>query len=268
MRSHTTNQHFSSFSPKALGFFAALAVMGFLALPAPTQAQDQKLTAEEIIRRMDQNHVFESRESHTIMRIHRYGRTRESHMRSYSKGEDSSYSEFLSPARDKGIKYLKLRNNLWMYMPSAEKVLKISGHMLRQSMMGSDFSYEDMLDSAALRERYNKELVGEEKINGQPCYVLKLTQKKPGETYPTRKVWIHKTQFVTLQAELFAVSGRLLKVMKLSKVKQYGTRYYPTVVRMENKLRRGTWTEAIMKEIKFKVQLPDQIFSLRNLQRD
>ncbi|MCK6511733.1 outer membrane lipoprotein-sorting protein [Myxococcota bacterium] len=266
MRSPQAQRCFTARSTKT-AFVAMLGTAALFLSIAPTYAQD-KITPEEIIRRMDKNHVFESRESHTIMRIHRYGRTRESHMRSYSKGEDSSYTEFLSPARDKGIKYLKLRNNLWMYMPSAEKVLKISGHMLRQSMMGSDFSYEDMLDSTALRDRYNKELVGEEAVNGQLCYVLKLTQKNQGETYPTRKVWIHKTQFVTLKSELFAVSGRLLKVMTLSNVKQYGERYYPTVVRMENKLRRGTWTEATMKTIKFKVQLPEQIFSLRNLQRD
>lgn len=260
-------QPYKTLRPLLRGMLLSALCSGAFILTSTAQAEE-KLTPDDIIARMDKNHVFESRESQTVMKIHRYGRTREKRMRSYSKGEDSSYTEFLSPARDKGVKYLKLRNNLWMYMPSSEKILKISGHMLRQSMMGSDFSYEDMLDSTALKNRYNKERLKDETVDKHDCYVLKLTQKNPGETYPTRKVWIHKKYFVLIKSELFAVSGRLVKTMHLSDIKQYGERYYPITIRMENKLRRGTWTEITMKEIKFKVKLPEQVFSLRNLQRD
>ena len=47
-------------------------------------------------------------------------------------------------------------------MPRAERVQKISGHMLRQGMMGSDMSYEDMLEAADFEEKYEAEVVGEE----------------------------------------------------------------------------------------------------------
>lgn len=234
----------------------------------PAKAPAKKLTADEIIKGMDKNMVFGSRKTTSVMRIHKRGRTRSKKMLSYSKGQDTSYSVFLSPARDKGIKYLKIGDNLWMYLPSAEKVVKISGHMLRQSMMGSDFSYEDMLESRAMRESYNSKILKSEKCGKLQCYVVELNQKKPGQTYPKRKYWITHKQFVPVRSEMYAASGRLMKVMLLSKVKEYEGRYYPTKIRMENKLKRGTWTEIVMTDIAFKVKLPGQVFSLRNLQRE
>jgi hypothetical protein len=54
----------------------------------------------------------------------------------------------------------------------------------------------------------------------------------------------------------------------MSEVRKYGERYYPTVMRMEDKMREGTWTKVTLDDIQFKVQLPEQVFSLRNLQRE
>lgn len=235
---------------------------------AKAATSDKALTASQIIAKMDTNMVFETRRVLTTMRIHRRGRTKVKKLRSYSKGENTAYSEFLSPARDKGVKYLKLGDNLWMYLPSAEKTMKISGHMLRQSMMGSDFSYEDMLDARAMRQRYTSKRLKDAKVGKYDCYVIEMKQKKAGETYPTRKVWISKKYFVSLRMELFAASGRLLKVMTMSAIKKFGGRNYPTKMRMINKLRKGTWTEIEMTNIAFKVKLPEQVFSLRNLQSE
>lgn len=109
---------------------------------------------KEIIRRADNNLVPESSKSQTTMIIHERGRKYEKQMTSYGEGEKRSFAEFSSPPRDKGTKFLKIGDNMWMYMPSVEKVIKIAGHMLRQSMMGSDFSYEDILEARKLLEKY------------------------------------------------------------------------------------------------------------------
>lgn len=235
---------------------------------APANAQEKPLTGDQIIAKMDTNMVFETRKVMSEMRIYKQGTLRTKKMKSYSKGEDTSYSEFLHPARDKGVKYLKIGDNLWMYLPSAEKVVKISGHMLRQSMMGSDFSYEDMLEARKMRENYNTTLLGTEKVGKHECYVLELKEKKPGQTYPKRKYWIAKKIFVPLRSEMFAASGRLLKVMSFREIREYEGRHYPTVMRMENKMNQGTWTEVVMTDLEFRVPVPDQVFSLRNLQRE
>jgi outer membrane lipoprotein-sorting protein len=249
-------------------------LVGAFVFAQPADKQDKSkeanppLTASQILDRMDRNMIFETRRSLATMQIHRRGQTIAKTMKIYSKGEDASYVEFLSPARDKGVKYLKLGDNLWMYLPSAEKIIKIAGHMLRQSMMGSDFSYEDMLDAGALKVRYDVKLLSTVDLDGRKAYLLELNQKKRGETYPKRKIWVDTEHFTPLRTEMYALSGRLLKSTTMSEVRKYGERYYPTVMRMEDKMREGTWTKVTLDDIQFKVQLPEQVFSLRNLQRE
>ena len=94
--------------------------------------------------RMDKNLTFEARRARMVMTVEGR-RTRSFEMVSYGRGEEDSAMEYVAPARDKNTKMLKLGDELWMYLPGVDRVQKISGHMLRQGMMGSDFSYEDIL---------------------------------------------------------------------------------------------------------------------------
>ena len=74
-------------------------------------------------------------------------------MKTYARGQDDAAVLYLEPAREKGTKLLRKEDNLWLYMPRAERGQKISGHMLRQGMMGSDMSYEDTRRRSSVRKR-------------------------------------------------------------------------------------------------------------------
>ena len=106
-------------------------------------------------------------------------------------GSQQTFTEFLSPPRDRGTKMLKLQDQLWTYAPSTDRTILISGHMLRQSVMGSDLSYEDLLEDPALAAVYEAKVAGEDTVAGRPCWVLHLNAK--GRTLPmrpVRSVWI------------------------------------------------------------------------------
>ena len=60
-------------------------------------------------------------------------------------GSEKAFTENLSPAREAGTKMLKLKDKLWTYSPQTDRIIQISGHMLRQSINGSDMSYKDMM---------------------------------------------------------------------------------------------------------------------------
>ncbi|MFZ2896490.1 MAG: outer membrane lipoprotein-sorting protein, partial [Saprospiraceae bacterium] len=92
-------------------------------------------------------------------------------------GDKRSFTEYLSPAREAGTKMLKLENQLWIYSPSTDRTIQISGHMLRQSVMGSDLSYEDMMDDRKLTDIYSAKVAGEETIDNRKTWVLELTAK-------------------------------------------------------------------------------------------
>lgn len=226
----------------------------------------QSMDAFAILDKIDKNMVYKTARTEIDMTITIKNRTITKKMTSISEGNTRSFIEFLSPARDKGTKMLKLDDVIKIYYPSAERVMRLSGHMLRRSMMGSDFSYEDMTErSKKLKEEYSGQVTGEETLDGRPCYVMTLTSKIEKQTYFTRKIWVDKEKFLGLREELYAKSGKLLKVLVASEIKEFKNRYYPTVITMEDKLRKNSKTEMRVTDIQFDVQIPEETFSERNL---
>ncbi|MCU0286517.1 MAG: outer membrane lipoprotein-sorting protein [Acidobacteria bacterium] len=239
----------------------------YLAFPGARGVWSQETPgAEDILQKIDKNMVFETARSESDMIITIKNRTIIKNLVSYAHGNKQSYIEFINPARDKGTKILRNDEVIKIYYPSAERVMRISGHMLRQGMMGSDFSYEDMTERAKkLREEYNAEVKGEEEIDGVPCYLLVMTSKLEKQTYFTRKAWVDRHRFLVLKEELYAKSGKLLKILKASDVKDYKGRFYPTRLTMEDKLRQDSKTEMVFKKIEFDVVIPEETFSERQL---
>ncbi len=240
-------------------------------------AEALAITGEEIIKRVDANMTFATARSESKMVIHVDQDVREKTLLSYDKGREIGYAEFLSPARDKGTKYLKIKDNMWMYLPSVDKIIKISGAMLRQSMMGSDFSYEDALESTQLLQKYNATLVSEETVpvtfkeggklvtRDRVCYVVDLTAKVKEITYFRRMVWVDKLLFVPVKEDLFALSGKKLKEMTMGDIQRFGSRHYPMYMTMSNLLRANSRTEMFTTRAEFDVYVDPAYFTQSKL---
>jgi hypothetical protein len=154
-----------------------------------------------------------------------------------------------------------------MWMPAVEKTQKISGHMLRQSMMGSDMSYEDMMQASGWRKQYSGVVVGEELLEGRKVWKLELKATTPDVSYPRRLVWVDQATSIPLKQELYALSGMLLKVWTMSDVKDFGGRQFPTRMVVEDKVQQNSRTELVFENMSFAVPLEGEVFSLRWLER-
>lgn len=240
---------------------AIISIVLFITLTGQSLAQ---LTAEEIIQKRDDNEYIRSSYAEATMIISQGGRRIEKSMVMYSL-EKNGLVEFTNPA-DRGTKYLKRDDNLWMLFPDAEDIVKISGHMLEQGFMGSDFSYQDMMESDKLTELYTFALLEEDTFNDRPCYVLEAIAV-PGQkvSYYRRVSWIDKERFIGLKEELYAESGRLLKTNEVEEIEQIDNRWLPVKMVMENKLRRDTYTRFIINKIELNPELDESMFSLQNL---
>ncbi|HKK83869.1 MAG TPA: outer membrane lipoprotein-sorting protein [Atribacterota bacterium] len=223
-----------------------------------------QLTAEEIIQKRDDNEYIQSSYAEAAMIISQGGRRIEKTMIMHSLEKDALV-EFTNPA-DRGTKYLKREDNLWMFFPDAEDIVKISGHMLQQGFMGSDFSYQDMMESDKLTELYTFNLLEEDTFNDRPCYVLEAIAV-PGKkvSYYRRLTWIDKERFVGLKEELYTESGRLLKTSEVQEIEEIESRWLPVQTIMENKLRKDTYTQFIINEIELNPELNEDLFSLQSL---
>jgi outer membrane lipoprotein-sorting protein len=221
-------------------------------------------TAEELLRRVDNNEVFTTIQYEGEMIIEHQNRRIVRTMNAWARGNTDSFIEFTNP-EDRGTRYLRRGGRLMVYSPDIEGVMLISGHMLRESMMGSDLSYEDTLDNAPLSARYKPFLLGVETINDRTAWVLELTALSRTESYPTRKLWIDQENFDLLQAELFALSGAKLKEHRLLRVETISGRRFPVEVEFRDLLRRNSRTVFIMRNVVLDQPIADSVFSERNL---
>ncbi|MDD2716695.1 MAG: outer membrane lipoprotein-sorting protein [Candidatus Wallbacteria bacterium] len=226
------------------------------------------LTVEEIIKKVDHNMAPDSVIYHGEMTIHDGNSVFQKSMKIYGRGNDTAFIEFLSPPRDAGTRYLRLSDNLWMFLPRASRTVKISGHMLRQNMMGSDFSYEDQTERRKFWEQYDSAIATEEVFDTREVYVLEMIAKPGREiTYTRRKIWVDKENFVVYKSEMYAKSGKLLKLMSVLEYKPCGDRWFATKMRMEDKIKGNSYTEIQITDIELDVAIPDQVFTMQNLER-
>ena len=224
-------------------------------------------SADELMNKMDQNLTSESRRTHLKMTVEGR-RTRTFEMTSFSRGEDDAAMEYVAPAREKGTRMLKLGDELWIYLPGVDRVQKISGHMLREGMMGSDLSYEDLMSSRELRSRYQASVTGEDTVDGRPCWKLELKSKDDSVTYPKRVSWVDKETFIPLKQELYALSGMLLKTWTMSEVKTFPDgRRFATKMSVTDHVKNDSVTRIEFTDLEFGIDYPKEIFSLRWLER-
>ncbi len=217
--------------------------------------------ANEIMDRVDKNMSSGNRVFESSMIIHGKRNTRTITSQTYSVKDIKSFTEYLSPAREQGTKMLKLEDQLWIYSPSTDRTIQISGHMLRQSVMGSDLSYEDMMDDRELQDIYNAIVIDEEEIDGRKTWILELTAKVDDVAYFKRKVWIDTERYIPLKEDLFAKSGQLLKRATMSDVQKIEGRWFPKTVVYKDMLKQGDGTEFKIISIKFNQKIQEYIFT-------
>jgi outer membrane lipoprotein-sorting protein len=238
-----------------------------LLLILPARLFSQTPSAEEIIKRVDKNTIADSKIVVAKLIIHGRRGERTVEAKSWQRNIDDSFTEYLAPPREKGTKMLKLGKQLWTYSPSTDRTILISGHMLRQSLMGSDLSYEDMMEDPFLQNMYEAEIAGSDTVMNRSIWILELKAKKKEIAYATRKIWVDKERFIILKENLYAKSGTLLKQIDVQEMMQVEGRWMPKTALYKDVLKEGEGTELIIDSITFNKKIPDYIFSKVSLRK-
>lgn len=218
-----------------------------------------QITGDEILDRIDRNISSDTRYYEAKMIIHGTRSSRTVEFNSWSEGDTKAFTEYTNPVREKGTKMLKLEDKLWIYSPGTDRTIQITGHMLKQSVMGSDLSYEDLMEDTRLTDVYDSELIGNENINNIDCYVVDLVANNEDIAYQMRKIWVDKNRFVPVKEELYAKSGKLLKRTEMSMIERIDGRWYPMKVVFKDMLKRGDGTEFIVDKIDFNIDIPEYL---------
>ena len=220
------------------------------------------MSANDIMKAIDKNLNADSRviTSKMVIKGRRNSRTIES--KNWIVGTELAFTEYLSPPREAGTKMLKIGEKLYTYSPQTDRVIQISGHMLRQSVLGSDMSYNDMMEDRPIEQLYNATLEGSIKIDDRDHYIIALDAKVKGLSYPKRRSWVDKEYLLPTKEELYAKSGKLLKTASLHDIKKIDGRWFPSKFIYKDELKRNSkGTEWIINDIQFNKKIPDSRFS-------
>ena len=230
--------------------------------------QADEVSVEDIIQAMDDNLNAKSRIMTSKMIVHGRRSSRTIESRNLVVGIDQAFTEYLSPPREAGTKMLKLYDKLWTYAPQTDRVIQISGHMLRQSVMGSDMSYNDMMEDRPLEELYKATLEGSVLIDGRDHWIMHMEAIVKGLSYPKRRAWIDKEYLLPMKEELYAKSGKLLKTSTMDGIKMVQGRWFPSRFIFKDELKRNSkGTEWHIDDIEFNVEIPESRFSKAKLRK-
>ncbi len=239
-------------------------ISAFIIILAALPVLSFALTGDEIVRKADAAAAFKTAEMSGELRVtDRFG-TKISTFNSWSRGENESLIEFTSTA-ERGQKILRTEDEIYLYYPDAEEVIRMQGSALRQGMLGSDISYEDMTGGKDRTSQYDIALTGEESLLGRDCWVLTLTAKTRTVPYPKEIVWIDKKDFILMKGEYFTKSDRMLKEIEVLSIRDFDGITLADKTRISDKLKSGSETVMIINDLKVNIKLDDSVFSLEEL---
>lgn len=197
----------------------------------------------------------------TIIRPGKDDRT--SRVEVFIKGVSKVLVRYLAPAQEKGQGYLRINDDEWLFLPNANKSIRVSG---RQNMQGSDLANDDIL-KVKLTEDYTSRLIGVEIIDGVTVYILELTAKNPTVAYGRLKYWVRKDDFVPIKTEYYAISGKMLKTCAYEGVTEIGGKVRPTRMVMSSELRKGYQTVFTIIDADYTYENPESIFTRMYLEK-
>jgi outer membrane lipoprotein-sorting protein len=248
---------------KALKLFSASLV---LILCFSEYAVGQQISAKGIVKKAYNLMQGQTNESALSMTIVRPTWQRTISFKSWAKGNDYSLAIVTDPAKERGLTFLKRKNEIWNWVPSIQKMIKLPPSMMSQGWMGSDYSNDDLLKESSIVEDYEHNIIGMETIEGQECYKIKLIPKPDAAVvWGSIIKWISKNDYFQLRSEYYDEDGILIKTETASNIKQMGNRRIPTHIEITPKDKPGNKTLVDIQKIIFNKPIDDAFFSQQNM---
>lgn len=188
--------------------------------------------------------------------------TREMELKSWTQNDDLSLMYISAPARDKGTTYLKRTKEIWYYLPSIERNIKMPPSMMNQSWMGTDLSNDDLVKKTSMANDFDHELIASEKINDIDCYHISLIPHEDTEViWGKIEIWVDNAHFNILKQQSFDEDLALVNTVEGSIVKEMDGEILPTILVFYPADKPGQKTIMEYLTLKFNVKIPDYYFT-------
>ncbi len=248
-----------------------LIIITFIAaviIPLNKKLEAQDLTAKEIVAKADQKTRGETSQGTMTMKIIRPSWERTIQMKSWSKSDDFFLIYITAPAKEKGQVFLKRYKEMWNWVPSIDRMIKIPPSMMMQSWMGSDFTNDDLVQQSSIVKDYEHKLLGEETVRDMECYKIELTPKPEAPVVWGKIItWITTEGFNTWKNEYYDEDMELVNVENAYDLKDFGDRTLPSRFEIEPVDDPGNKTVLLFEEMAFNKPIDDDFFTQQNMKQ-
>lgn len=235
----------------------------------------EELTGKKIIENVYYRPTGEDATSNLTMTLmNSRGDERVREIKQFSKDygkEEKSIMFFISPADVRNTSFMNWSydeegrdDDQWIYLPALKKVKRISSDSKSDYFMGSDFTYDDLGDRHPSEDTH--ELIREEKIDGEDCYVVESIPKEEDYMYSKTVTWVSKDKWIGLKKEFYDEDGDHLKNLT---VENYGKiDGFWTILHSEmHNIQKDHKTIMKLKDVKLNTGIDDNMFTERMMKR-
>lgn len=223
-------------------------------------------TAKEIVQKADEKIRGTTSQVELTIKTIRPNWTRSMNVKAWMKGSDYSMILIQSPAKDKGITFLKRKKEVWNWMPSLERTIKLPPSMMSQSWMGTDFTNDDLVKESSVVQDYNHSFAGDTTIDNRACYIIQMIPKpEAAVVWGKLMVCIDKKDYLQLHSRFYDEEGKLINTMNAYDVKTMDNRLIPTRFEMIPADKKNQKTEMLYRSIKYNRPIEDVFFTTEKM---
>ena len=223
-------------------------------------------SALEIVKKADQKTRGKSSKGSMTVKIIRPKYIRSMSMISWTLGNDYTMILITAPKADEGTIFLKRQQELWNWIPSIERIVKLPPSMMSQNWMGTDFTNDDLVKQSSIVVDYTHTILAEEKLGDYACWKIQLTPK-PDAAVVWGKIilWVSKDSYMEMKIEFYDEDGFLVNTMTAGKPKVFDGVLLPSVLEMVPADKPGNKTQLITNQLDFDIDIDGSFFTTRNM---
>ncbi|SDM29649.1 outer membrane lipoprotein-sorting protein [Daejeonella rubra] len=219
--------------------------------------------AKDIVKKADEKMRGSTMQAEIIIKTIRPTWSREMHCKIWEKGNDLALILIQAPVRDKGISFLKRKKEVWNWLPTLERTIKLPPSMMSQSWMGTDFTNDDLVKESSVVDDYNHKIIGDTLIQERSCFIIQMIPRPEAAVVWSKVIiCIDKKDFLELHSRFYDEEGDLINTMNSFDIKMMHDRIIPTRFEMIPADKKGQKTIMIYKNIQYNSPIADNFFSI------
>jgi hypothetical protein len=172
----------------------------------------------------------------------------------WTEGRDKTFIRIIEPKKERGMATLRIKNEMWNFLPKINKIIKIPSSMMMSSWMGSDFNNDDLVNEFSLLTDYTYHFITPERPEAELIYI---------ECAPKENL----QDYIPVKEEYYDEKGQIMRTINYQDIREFDGRKIPATLELTPRQKEGHKTMLKYRLMRFNIKLDQDIFSDRNLRR-